>query len=113
MATFDITGRHTSIHRVTDDVAGSHTIVNKLGSTFFAGTIVSVVRGDAIIEHLDAETMVEVKPGDSITVDPTAVDGAVGVGFASREAQMDTTTVTPISTDVTTSTAKPKAKSTK
>jgi hypothetical protein len=99
MATYDITGRHTSIHRVTDDVSGAHTLVNKLGSVFTAGVIVSVTRGDAVIEHLDADTLVEVKPGDSVSIDPTTVSGAVGVGFASREAQMDTTTVTPISTE--------------
>ena len=110
MATYDITGRHTSIFRVTNDVTGPHTLVNKLGSTFYAGTIVSVVRGNAIIEHLDTDTMVEVKPGDSIQVDPTAVSGAVGVGFASRELQMDSTTVTPISAEDTTPYAKTKAK---
>jgi len=112
MATYDITGRHTSIHRVTDDVSAPHTLVNKLGSTFTAGVIVPVIRGNAIIEHLDAGTLVEVKPGDSIAVDPTVVTGAVGVGFASREAQVDTTTVTPISAEDTTPLAK-KAKTSK
>ena len=114
MATYNITGRHTSIHRVTDDVSGPHTLVNKLGSAFFAGTIVEVVRGNAIIEHLDVDTMVEVKAGDTVQVDPTTVTGAIGVGFASREAQMESTTVTPISAVDSTplaATAKAKAKS--
>jgi hypothetical protein len=102
MATYDITGRHTSIHRVTDDVSVAHSLVNKLGSTFTAGVIVSVTRGNAIIEHLDADTMVEIKPGETVAVDPTAVVGAVGVGFASREAQIESTTVIPISTEDTT-----------
>ena len=110
MATYDITGRHTSIHRVTDDVTVAHSLVNKLGSTFTAGVIVSVTRGNAIIEHLDTDTMVEVKPGETVAIDPTAVAGAVGVGFASREAQMESTTVTPISAEDTTPLAKSKAK---
>ena len=112
MATYDITGRHTSIFRVTDDVSVAHSLVNKLGSTFTAGVIVSVTRGNAIIEHLDTDTMVEVKPGETVAIDPTAVSGAVGVGFASREAQVDTTTVTPISAEDTTPLAK-KAKTSK
>jgi hypothetical protein len=110
MATYDITGRHTAIHRVTDDVSAAHTLVNKLGSVFTAGVIVSVVRGNGVIEHIDADTMVDVLPGESVTIDPTSVDGAVGVGFASREAQMESTTVTPISTDVTTKVKKNKDK---
>jgi len=112
MATYDITGRHTSIFRVTDDVSVAHSLVNKLGSTFAAGVIVSVTKGNAIIEHLDVDTLVEVKPGDSIAIDPTVVTGAVGVGFASREAQVDTTTVTPISAEDTTPLTK-KAKTSK
>jgi hypothetical protein len=108
MATFDITGRHGAIFRVTDDVSGAHTINNKLGSAFYAGTIVKVTRGNAIIEHLDAETMVEVPAGGSVTVDPTAVSGAVGVGFAARENQMESTVVTPISSQVSSPRAKAK-----
>ena len=110
MATYDITGGHTAIHRVTNDVSAAHTLVNKLGSIFTAGVIVSVTRGNGIIEHIDTDTMVDVLPGESVTIDPTAVADAVGVGFTSREAQMDSTTVTPISTDVTARTRKNKGK---
>jgi hypothetical protein len=93
MADFTLQARHPSLFRVTDDVAGTTTVKNEVGSTFYAGVIVEVTKGRGMIQHLDTDTMVEVKTGDSVTIDPTTVSGAVGVGLSLREKQMDSTTV--------------------
>jgi len=93
MADFTLQARHPSLFRVTDDVAATTTIKNEVGSTFYAGVMVEVAKGRGVIQHLDTDTLVEVKTGDSVTIDPTTVTGAIGVGLSLREKQMDTTTV--------------------
>ena len=93
MADFTLQARHPSLFRVTDDIAGTTTIKNEVGSTFYAGVMVEVSKGKGVIQHLDTNTLVEVKTGDSVTIDPTTVTGAIGVGLSLREKQMDTTTV--------------------
>ena len=100
MADFKITARHPSIIRCTKDASATHTITNNCGSTFIAGVIVEVTRGNQIINHIDADTMVEVAPGQTVTIDPTGVADAVGVGLSSREKSIDTTGVEFIVEDV-------------
>ena len=93
MADFTMIGRHPSIFRITNDVSEAHTVYNKSGETVTAGVIVNVHRGNQIIQHLDDATLVELKSGDSVSLDPTGVSGAVGVGFSSRRLQVDNTAV--------------------
>ena len=93
MADFTLIGRHTSVLRVTDNVAETCTIYNKTGSVITAGVLTEVTRGNAIIRHLDAGTEVDVQPGGSVVIDPTAVTGAVGVGFSDRGEAVTTTVV--------------------
>ncbi len=113
MAQFTMQARHPSLFRVTDDVAGTHDIKNEVGSTFYAGVIVEVTKGRGMIQHLDTDTMVEVKTGETVTIDPTTVTGAVGVGLSLREKQMDTTTVEIVQNDGITIAGGKKAKAKK
>ena len=114
MAEFTAIAKPTAVTRVTDDVASAHTIYNKTGGTFYAGIIININRGNAVLEHLDADTMVEVKPGDSVVIDPTAYSGTpVGVGVSFRSAAVDATPTDEIirAGVITQATAKkPKAK---
>ena len=96
MADFTIQGRHPALFRVTDDTTGAHNIKNELGSVFLAGVLVEVTRGKGMIQHLDDTTLVEVAPGATVSIDPTGVSGAVGVGLSLREKQMDMTTIEPV-----------------
>jgi len=109
MADFTLQARHPALFRVTDDIAGTTTIKNEVGSTFYAGVMVEVDKGKGVIQHLDTDTLVEVKTGDSVTIDPTTVSGAIGVGLSLREKQMDTTTVEIVqNTGITVTGAKSK-----
>ncbi len=114
MADFTLQARHPALFRVTDDIAGTTTIKNEVGSTFYAGVLVEVNRGKGVIQHLDTDTMVEVQTGDSVTIDPTTVTGAIGVGISLREKQMDATTVEIVqNSGITIAGAKGKKKTTK
>jgi TRAP-type mannitol/chloroaromatic compound transport system substrate-binding protein len=91
MAAFTIQGRHPAIFRVTDNVAETHDVTNNTPTTFLAGVIVNVTQGSFQIQHLDANTLVEVAPGATVTIDPTGVSGAVGVGFNDNNDQVTAT----------------------
>jgi hypothetical protein len=92
MAAFTIQNRHPAIFRITDDIASTHDVTNSTSTTFFAGVIVNVTKGDYQVQELDGDTLVEVKAGATVTIDPTAVPQAVGVGFSDKSAQMVSTT---------------------
>ena len=92
MADYTVVARPMAINMVTEDVSAAHTIYNKTGGTFQAGIMVRISRGDSIQEHLDADTIVEVRPGDSAVIDPTAYSGTpAGVGVSFRSDAVDTT----------------------
>ena len=91
MAAFTIQGRHPAIFRVTDNVAETHDITNITPTTFLAGVIVNVTKGDFQVQNLDAGTLVEVAPGATVTIDPTGVTGAVGIGFNDNNEQATAT----------------------
>ena len=77
---------------VTEDVSAAHTIYNKTGGIFQAGILIRVTQGDAVKEHLDFDTLVEVPIGGSVVVDPTAYSGTPeGVGVLFRSDAVDTT----------------------
>ena len=81
MADFVIKQRHPNIHRITSDVSAAHTVTNSGPAPLKAGVLVEVTRGTYKVEHLDDATLVDLNPGQSVTIDPTTVTGATGVGF--------------------------------
>ena len=92
MADYTVVARPMAVNMVTENVAEAHTIYNRTGGTFQAGILVRVNRGNSVQEHLDANTIVEVKPGDSVVVDPTSYAGTpAGVGVLFRSDAVDTT----------------------
>jgi hypothetical protein len=91
MAAFTIQGRHPAIFRVTDNVAETHDVTNSTPTTFLAGVIVNVTQGSYPVQHLDADTIVEVAPGATVTIDPTGVAGAIGIGFHDNNDQATAT----------------------
>jgi len=91
MAAFTIQGRHPAIFRITDNVAETHDVTNSSPTTFLAGVIVNVTTGTYPVQHLDADTLVEVGPGETVTIDPTGVTDAVGVGFSDNNDQVRST----------------------
>jgi len=88
MADFTIQGRHPAIFRVTEDVSGAHNVTNSTPSVVIGGVIVNATRGSYQVQHLDADTLVEIKPGATVSIDPTGVTGAVGVGFTDNNDQV-------------------------
>jgi hypothetical protein len=91
MATFDLSGGHPGITKLTSDVSGAHDIINNFGSILVAGVLVRVSKGRSDIVHLDADTLQTVMPGETVTVDPTTVTGAIGIGVTSPEKQANST----------------------
>jgi hypothetical protein len=91
MADFTVQGRHPAIFRVTDNVAEAHNVTNDTPTTLTAGVIVEVTRGDHKVQHLDADTLVEIAPGATQAIDPTGVAAAVGIGFHDNNSQVTTT----------------------
>jgi hypothetical protein len=92
MADFTIQGRHPAIFRITDDVTGAHNVTNSSPTTFLAGVIVNVTTGSYPVQHLDTDTLVEVGPGATVSIDPSGVTGAVGIGFSDNNEQAQSTT---------------------
>ena len=91
MADFTIQGRHPAIFRVTDNVGEAHNVTNNTPTTFVAGVIVNVTMGDYQVQHIDATTAVEVKAGATVSIDPTGVSGALGIGFTDNNEQVVST----------------------
>ena len=91
MAEFTLIQKPTAIDKVTDDVSGATTIYNRSGSVTYAGVLIRITRGNQIIEHIDADTLVEIKSGESKDIDPTGVSGAIGVAITTRQGSIDVT----------------------
>lgn len=91
MADFTIQGRHPAIFRVTDNVSEAHNVINNTPTTFVAGVIVNVTMGDYQVQHIDSATAVEVKAGATVSIDPTGVSGALGIGFTDNNEQVVST----------------------
>ena len=92
MADYTVVARPMAVNMVTEDVAAAHTIYNKSGSVIQAGILIRISRGDSVQEHLDDETIVEIRPGQSAVIDPTAYSGTpAGVGVLFRSDAVDTT----------------------
>ena len=92
MADYTVVARPMAVNMVTEDVSAAHTIYNRSGSVFMAGILVRINRGDSLQEHLDTDTIVEVRPGSSATIDPTAYSGTpAGVGVTFRSDAIDST----------------------
>ena len=104
MANFELVNRHNSISQITTDVSAAHTITNNTAEFIVAGVLVEVHtgRGRFPIIHIDDATAVEIAPGESATIDPTGVTGAIGVGFIGAKASVDSTADFTISRSVAT-----------
>jgi len=92
MAAFEIITRQTAIFRITDDVSSTHDVTNNTPATMVAGVLVTVSAGRQYpTQHIDLDTAVVVKPGETVTLDPTTVTGAVGIGFNDTKEQATST----------------------
>jgi len=92
MAAFDIQTRHPGIFRVTDDVTAAHDITNNTPETLVAGVIVTVTAGRKHpTQHLADATLIQIRPGETKSIDPTGVTQAQGVGFLDSKEQYNST----------------------
>jgi len=88
MADYTMVGRHPNLVLLTDNVAETHTIKNEAGEPMTFGVMVEVTRGKYKIQHIDTEGMIRLNPGETGTVDPTTVSGAIGVCYQNDRSQV-------------------------
>jgi len=88
MAEFRLTSANPAL-TVISEVVEDTTITNESGSVVLVGSIIEEVLGNKTTKVLDADTVVEVRMGKSVTVKP--VDGAIGVGMYTRDASARST----------------------
>ena len=88
MAEYTLIGRHPNLVLLTENVTEDCVVKNEAGEPMTLGVMVEVTRGQYKIQHIDADSMVEAKPGQTVTIDPTAVSGAVGVCYQNDRSQV-------------------------
>ena len=115
MADYTVVARPMAVNMVTADITAAHTIYNRSGSPIQAGILVRITRGNSVQEHIDTDTMVEIAPGASAVIDPTAYSGTPeGVAVLLRGDSIDTSAAEQIIRDGNVTLGGPaKAKKTK
>ena len=91
MAEFTLANKPDNVTVITENVSESCTIYNRSGSVAIAGVVIVVHRGREIFQHIDGDTMVEFKSGETVTIDPAGVPNAIGVGVLTRRGQVQFT----------------------